>query len=272
MKSPAFQMYAQDWLVKTNCLPGKSKGFFLVLILNLWASKDQTSIENDSEIIAYELGCSIEEWEFLKKLALRKGLLEETEDNRLVSPDLTEILARQDERREKLRENGAKGGRPKNQEKPIGSEKKPNETLSSSSSSSISSEDPPLVPPKGPKQKKASQISEDWEPDQVLLDWAKENHSTVNTTLQTEKFKNHFLSKGEARKDWRAGWKNWIINSKTYDRPAFQSSKIANFPQKSTAVDGRNIVAGADREYISSSFKDYFNTVDSQKGISNGSA
>jgi len=48
--------------------------------------------------------------------------------------------------------------------------------------------------------------------------------------------------------------------------------KIANFPQKSTAVDGRNIVAGADREYISGSFKDVLNAIDSRKDVSSGSA
>ncbi len=66
-------------------------------------------------------------------------------------------------------------------------------------------------PPK--KRERAHAISEDWLPDDALLTWASERTPHVDTKLETEKFINYYLSKGDARKDWKASWRNWMLRA-----------------------------------------------------------
>jgi len=71
----------------------------------------------------------------------------------------------------------------------------------------------PSLTIKEPSTKRARAISADWEPDQSLLAWAVERAPNVDTNIESEKFINYYLSKGDARKDWAASWRNWIIRA-----------------------------------------------------------
>lgn len=66
-------------------------------------------------------------------------------------------------------------------------------------------------PPK--KRERAHAISEDWLPDDALLTWASERTPHVDHAIETEKFINYYLSKGDARKDWKASWRNWMLRA-----------------------------------------------------------
>lgn len=46
--------------------------------------------------------------------------------------------------------------------------------------------------------------------------WARDRAPGVNVTLETEKFVNHWNSKGETRADWLATWRNWILNAQQF--------------------------------------------------------
>lgn len=81
----------------------------------------------------------------------------------------------------------------------------------------IKKEEIPPVSPLGGQR--ASRLPEDWEPDDALLTWALEKHSTVDTRQQTERFKLHFLANGKRMIDWRRAWQNWIARSKEFGRP-----------------------------------------------------
>ena len=60
----------------------------------------------------------------------------------------------------------------------------------------------------------ATRISNDYEPTKDLLDWQSNNFPDVNVQLETEKFKDFFLSSPKGVKlDWDAAWRNWIRNS-----------------------------------------------------------
>lgn len=71
----------------------------------------------------------------------------------------------------------------------------------------------PSLTIKEPSTKRARAISADWMPDASLLAWAVERAPNVDTNIESEKFINYYLSKGDARKDWAASWRNWIIRA-----------------------------------------------------------
>lgn len=118
--------------------------------------------------------------------------------------------------------NGKKGGRPK-KEKPSGLAKhnptlNPAETKWQSSPDpdpDLKKKDPPLSPPKGGKRKtKGTQIPDDWEPNQKHVDLAME--LKVPLYHEVEKFKDHALAKGRVLKNWDAGFRSWLRQSKDF--------------------------------------------------------
>lgn len=66
------------------------------------------------------------------------------------------------------------------------------------------------------RQSRAHQLPSDWKPDDELIEWASENHSTVDPLRETEKFKNHAAAKGRVQKNWNAAWRNWIIQAEEF--------------------------------------------------------
>lgn len=92
-------------------------------------------------------------------------------------------------------------------------------------------------PSKNPQgsAKRARQLPENWQPDDTLLAWAKERAPHVDTTEETDKFKDYYRSKGEPRKDWAASWRNWIRRSRREYGPA-----VAAFPTPLDRKRARN--------------------------------
>lgn len=56
-----------------------------------------------------------------------------------------------------------------------------------------------------------SALTADWDPPAELLAWADDQglHPQF-VAFETEKFRDHFLSKGEKKADWPAAWRNWL--------------------------------------------------------------
>lgn len=99
-----------------------------------------------------------------------------------------------------------------------------------------SREDIAPQPPRGPRPKRATQIDPAWEPDEVLLAWAQTKHiSQTDIDAETERFKNHYLAKGEARADWNASFRNWMT-SPLRSQPA-RASPAQVGPRRATAHD-----------------------------------
>lgn len=60
----------------------------------------------------------------------------------------------------------------------------------------------------------ATRIANDYQPSKELLDWQMKNFAGVNVQLETEKFKDFFISSPKGVKlDWDAAWRNWIRNA-----------------------------------------------------------
>ncbi len=67
-------------------------------------------------------------------------------------------------------------------------------------------------------RKRAHQLPEGWSPDPDLLNQQKSDHPNVNLDRELTKFRNHWQSKGETRKDWAATWRNWVLKAEEFAR------------------------------------------------------
>ncbi len=77
-------------------------------------------------------------------------------------------------------------------------------------------QDPEPVEEK-PKPKRATQISPDWQVSDHLREWAHgAGYTDADLAQEAPKFRDHWLSKGEPRKDWDAGFRMWMANAKQY--------------------------------------------------------
>jgi uncharacterized protein YdaU (DUF1376 family) len=155
MTSPAFSFYAKDWLAATMAWPLEARGAYVTLLAYQW---DAGSIPAGDAAVARLLGVSIPKARDLWTILRDKFTAGPDGTWRNARLDLER--AKQQDRHQALRDNGAKGGRPR---KPNGNqndnqnetyrflETEPNgnlnESLTSSSSSSFASSVSP--PPKG---------------------------------------------------------------------------------------------------------------------------
>lgn len=102
--------------------------------------------------------------------------------------------------------------------------------------SDTESEKPPVVPlegdttPKKRSEKRATRLTDDWEPTPRDIEWARDRYGSMDLEYQTERFKNHHIGKGTKYVDWSRTWKNWIsgrfVSGKVVEiktgRPGFQ--------------------------------------------------
>jgi predicted transcriptional regulator len=66
------------------------------------------------------------------------------------------------------------------------------------------------------RERRASKISDDWKPTQKIIDDYQMKYKGLNHQKELEKFINYYQSKDEARKDWDASYRNWLINAMDY--------------------------------------------------------
>lgn len=165
-KSPSFQFYPADFLSDGNIqlMTQEEIGIHILLMCYAWReSEDQCSLPNDDKKLAKFSRISEKKFKKIKKNIF---LAWEVDEKKITQKRLKEQAELQKERREKLIENGKKGGRPKKEEKPKGfleetkrfSKKNQKETLSSSTSSSTSYNPP--NPPKGGDEEKVKFFKE----------------------------------------------------------------------------------------------------------------
>ena len=82
--------------------------------------------------------------------------------------------------------------------------------------------------PSAPKRRKTA-LPMNWRPDKELDAWASENYPSVDIKVETQKFRNHAEANDRRLIDWRAGWRNWIINAATKYAPSNGRQPFRNF-------------------------------------------
>lgn len=256
--SPAFQFYASDILASLQGLPDLAKAKLLLLLASLWVQKKQGFAINDDEFLSNMTASTVDEWKSIKKHALILGFLEETDDGFICSPYLLKTLQKQLERREKLAQNGSKGGQAKartNSAKKDSSKclaiAKQKLSLSSPSPSSIPSEYTPL-PPKGESegfQKFYSEYPKKTTKAEALAFWQKNKLDSQTETIISG------IEKWKRSDQWtKDGGKfipdavRFLSKSKWLDDPpaALPVASVSNRPQ-GTMLPGNQITPNSQR-------------------------
>ena len=62
----------------------------------------------------------------------------------------------------------------------------------------------------------ATPLPEDYWPPKELLVQASQEHQGLQVGIETEKFKNYYISHGKKLKNWNAAWLNWLIKASQY--------------------------------------------------------
>ena len=75
-------------------------------------------------------------------------------------------------------------------------------------------ESPPMVPPKGEsdKSRRGSRLPSDWDLDDELRLWTKQNCPSINIESEVERFRDYWAGRpgaGGLKADWPATWRNW---------------------------------------------------------------
>lgn len=98
------------------------------------------------------------------------------------------------------------------------------------------------------RRKRATRMTENWQPDEALVSWARASFPIVESIDdETNRFRDHWIAKGEARADWRASWRNWMRNAAKYaarSRPATKLDGIAR--RNAQAIDAAMARHGID--------------------------
>lgn len=85
--------------------------------------------------------------------------------------------------------------------------------------------DKPVIEPVKEPIRRASQISENYQPSETLLEWAKTNTPTVDVRKQTQMFINYYIANQKPMKNWDAAWRNWMLKSMEFEKPVWEKAK-----------------------------------------------
>jgi DNA-binding transcriptional ArsR family regulator len=69
------------------------------------------------------------------------------------------------------------------------------------------------------KVRRASSMTERWEPGSENLSRIKAKHPNLDVQSEVEKFRDHYISKGEKRVDWDASLRTWCRNAEQWSKP-----------------------------------------------------
>lgn len=136
-KSPAFSFYAKDWLAATLTWALDARGAYVTLLAYQWDSGSVPG--NDAAALAKILGVSTLKAKAIWKLISHK--FDPRADGAYVNTRLEDERKKQAERRAALKANGARGGRPPNNQTQTNrlSETEPNDNQLANLDKSLSS-------------------------------------------------------------------------------------------------------------------------------------
>lgn len=84
------------------------------------------------------------------------------------------------------------------------------------------------------KPVRSARLPADWKPRPADIAWATEKYGdTVDEEAERDRFVDYWVSKGEARRDWDAAYRNWI--RKAHDISASRKPVLQGRPASRTA-------------------------------------
>lgn len=70
----------------------------------------------------------------------------------------------------------------------------------------------------GARRKRPRAITETWQPSAKAIAFAEREYPEIAWQSELQRFRNHYLSKGEPRANWDASFRNWIIKAAEFRR------------------------------------------------------
>jgi uncharacterized protein YdaU (DUF1376 family) len=230
---PYMKLFWGDYHKKTRHLTRAGQhGAYLLLIGEAW--QQGGSLPDDDALLAPWAACTREEWAELKSVvmgffALRRG--------KWVHDRVREELANYESTSRKRKEAGRKGGSSsagkdteKEQaiasQKPTKPEPEPEPIEEEANASSLGD-----APEKIRSRRKPETAIPDSFPDAEAMDDARSRAVVEGKSLEVkteaEKFRNHAAQADRRARDWRAAWRNWIINALERAEPDKGASRSA---------------------------------------------
>lgn len=214
-KAPSMPMYWDAYLADTTHLTTEEHGAYLLLLAAMWR-RNGVLPDNDRDN-ARILGLTPSKWRKIKARLSETVSGFKADGNTVTQEKLQKTWKNTQEKINKNRENGAKGGRPKSSKnKDIA---KANGSVSLNPNKSIPEPEPYIkeTPNGVSKKRRGSRLSDDWFLPRAWGDWAQaEGFSADTIRSEADKFKDYWIStpgqKG-VKLDWQATWRNWMRNS-----------------------------------------------------------
>lgn len=63
-------------------------------------------------------------------------------------------------------------------------------------------------------------MTEEWQPDAANVERLKAKYPRLHLHDEIDKFRDHWISKGERRADWNAGLRTWMANADKWSKPS----------------------------------------------------
>ena len=79
--------------------------------------------------------------------------------------------------------------------------------------------EPKNIEPKNYKGARSSRMTEQWEPASDNISRMRVKHPNLDLSAEIEKFRDHYISKGEKRVDWDASFRTWCRNAEQWSKP-----------------------------------------------------
>lgn len=204
------------WIADTQGMSVDEEGVYLRLCLCMWQKKG--ILPDDDLLLSRFARVSKAKWLKKYRPVLEVEGLFYSENGYFLHKKVQKTFEKVSKKVEQNRVNGRKGGRPKplinnKTTKPNGSiPVNPNDKPNQSNLEIEQDIERSKVKNNTKKPKRASSISKDWKPSQDFVDHCETKYPLVDSLLELEKFKDHWISNGDTKKDWLAAWRNWLRN------------------------------------------------------------
>lgn len=205
-KAPFMPFMIDAYITATTHLTTEEHGAYILLLFAMW--RRDGSVPDDDKDIARIVGLPVAKWRRVRERLSDKLICD---GSTITQKNLQEIWKKTQEKIEKNKQNGARGGRPKASEnndetKANGYDSlKPNESHKNLNQNTLST--------KVDKSRRASRLSADWVPNQSDVNEAFGMGLTMQEIdNEAAKFRDYWIAKSgqsATKLDWSATWRNW---------------------------------------------------------------
>ncbi len=211
-KAPSMPMFWDAYLADTTHLTTEEHGAYMLLLGAMWRRNGW--VPDDDRDNARILGLTLGKW---RKIKARLAGFLTFQNGEITQKKLLETWENTQEKIEKNRVNGSKGGRPKSFKN--NSLPKANGSVSDNPNETIPEPEPVKREAKASPKRRGSRLPEDWVLPAEWGQWALgEGWPEQIIRAEADKFRDYWHSvagqKG-VKLDWLATWRNWMRNSNT---------------------------------------------------------